>query len=252
MAEENPENQTTMGKLVALLGKSAEYSIAFALVAVCLIVGIAVWLLQPGKPPANAQTYQPSQTTQTHSAAAGGVADEQAALGAWKKNLEGGFDQASQRPSRTEDRKEIQERKQQAEEPPTRLQAKAPQPVEAPAPTAIAAPRVAVAQPAPVVALPKPQPVRTNAAIDWSSCKRPEYPDASIRKNEEGIVVIDVSLAVDARILSSKVSESSGHSRLDTATQRAIEKCRFHPATLDGRPQASTAVVRFTWALQKK
>ncbi|PTU30131.1 energy transducer TonB [Stenotrophobium rhamnosiphilum] len=250
MAEENPENQTLMGKLAALLGKSAEYSIAFALLAVCLIVGVAVWLLQPGAPPASNANNQLARPTQTQSSATTG-ADEQAALGAWKQKLEGGFDQAEKRPSRTEDRKEIQERKQQAEEPPPKPQAKAPTPVAAPDPTPVAAARV-VATPAPVVALPKPQPVRTNAAIDWSSCKRPSYPETSIRKNEEGVVIIDVDLASDAHIINTRVSQSSGHERLDATTQRAIEKCRFNPATLDGRPQASTAVVRFTWALQKK
>lgn len=251
MAEENPGNQTFIQKLVALLGHSAEYSIAVALIVVCLIVGIAVWLLQPGAPPPSKPNTQLARPAQTHSETASG-ADEQAALGAWNQKLQGGFDKTDQNQRGAETKKEIQERKQQAEEPPPKPQAKAPTPVAAPAPTAVAAPRVIVAPPTPVVSLPKPQSVSTNAAIDWSTCKRPEYPESSIRKNEEGVVTIDVDLASDAHIINTRVSQSSGHERLDTTTQRAIEKCSFHPATLDGRPQASTASVRFTWALQKK
>lgn len=251
MADENPGNQTLMRRLIALVSHSAEYSIAFALLVVCLIVGAAVWLLQPGTPSPSAQNTPPPRTAPAHSAESAG-ADEQAAMGAWKQKLEGGFDQADQQQRHVEDQREKQERKQQAEDPPPKPQYK-PQPVAVAKPVAaepapVAAPVIAP----PVAVAPKPQPVYVNAAIDWTSCKRPAYPDISMRKNEEGVVVIDIDLDANARILGSRVSQSSGHERLDTTTQRAIEKCSFRSATSDGRPQASTASVRFTWKLQSK
>jgi protein TonB len=73
-----------------------------------------------------------------------------------------------------------------------------------------------------------------------------------MRKNEQGVVIVEADLDENARILRSRVSQSSGFERLDTATKTAIDKCRFRAATSDGLPQASTAVVRFTWALQGK
>lgn len=247
------ENQTLMRRLIALVGHSAEYSIAFALLAVCLIVGVAVWLLQPAAPQVSAQKNPPSQATSARTSDAKG-ADEQAALGAWKQKLEGGFDQMDQQQRRAEDDRVKQERqKQQEEDAAAKARYRAQQSAAAatfaaPSRAPETSPRVSFA---PSVAI-KPNPVTVDATIDWTSCKRPAYPDISMRKNEQGVVTVDVDLDVNAHVLRSRVSDSSGFERLDLATQHAIEKCRFHSATTDGRPQASTAVVRFTWKLQQQ
>lgn len=250
MTGENPGNQTFVQRLMALVGHSAEYSIAFALLAVCLVVGLAIWLLQPSAPQAAAQNMQP----QTAALAAGAKsADEQAALGAWKQKLEGGYDQLDQKQRRAEEDRVRQEQQRQQDEAEARARRKVQQTTAATMPAATTraiestAP-VSFAPPKPVI---KTQPVRVDAVIDWTSCKRPAYPEYSMRKNEQGAVTVDVDLDANARLLSSRVSKSSGFERLDTATKSAIDKCRFHAATLDGVPVASTAVVRFTWALSK-
>lgn len=265
MSEGNPENLTLMRRAAALVGHSAEYSIAFALLLVCLIVGVSVWLLKPGAP---AVTAQKDSSSQTHSADAKG-ADEQAALGAWKQRLEGGFDQMDQKQRRVEEEHARQERQRQDEERARRERQKQQTEDSTPKPRDKAAQTFAADSstdlsavldssppviPAPRVVPPKPQAVQTNASIDWSSCKRPTYPDISVRNNQQGAVTVAVDLDGNAHVLRSRIAESSGYDRLDVAAQRAIEKCRFHPATVDGVPQTqpSTANVRFTWALQGK
>ena len=91
--------------------------------------------------------------------------------------------------------------------------------------------------------------VRVDPAIDWSTCRRPEYPDASVRRKEEGTVAVEVDVDASGKASNSRIAKSSGYSKLDTVTQRAIERCSFSPATVDGKPEASTATVRFTWQL---
>lgn len=235
-----------MQKIVALLGGSAEYSIAVALILVCIIVGLAVWLLQPSKPVAAAKSNVAVQTAQARMSAAK-TADEEAALGAWKERLEGGFDEMAQQQRRAEDDRARKEQQREEERYAEQVQPR-PQPKEAPASAAKAPPPVKVL---PKVVLPKPQAVRVESAIDWSSCKRPVYPEFSMRKGEQGAVTVDIDLDASAKVLRSRISESSGFKRLDVAAQRAIEKCSFFAATSNGVPQPSTAIVRFVWALQK-
>lgn len=248
MSGENPGNQTFTQRMMALVGHSAEYSIAFALLAVCLVVGLAIWLLQPSAPqPSQANAATPTHVVESKSA------DEQAALGAWKQKLEGGFDQMDQKQRRAEEDRARQEQLRREDEADARTRRKVQQTTAATLPAATSraiestAP-VSFEPPKPVV---KAQAVRVDAAIDWTSCKRPAYPETSMRRNEQGAVTVDVDLDENARVLGSRVSKSSGFERLDTATKNAIDKCRFRAATLDGQPVASTAIVRFTWALSK-
>lgn len=252
MSEGNSGNQTLLQRLVALVGHSAEYSIAFALLAVCLIVGVAIWLLQPSAPQATAQNNPLSQAASAHAADAKS-ADEQAALGAWKQRLEGGFDQMDQKQRRVEEERMRQEQQRQEDDAEARAKRKVQQSA---AETMPASTSRALESTAPVTFTPKaavkPAPVRVDAAIDWTSCKRPAYPDISMRKNEQGVVIVEADLDENARMLRSRIAQSSGFERLDSATKNAIDKCRFHSATVDGLPQASTAVVRFTWALSSK
>jgi protein TonB len=105
---------------------------------------------------------------------------------------------------------------------------------------------VAAAAPAVVKA------ARTEAAIDWSSCRRPDYPSESMKRMEEGTTVVKVDLDPTGAIIGSSIAQSSGFPRLDGATQRAVLKCQFRAATVDGAAQASSAMVRIAWALGDK
>jgi protein TonB len=93
----------------------------------------------------------------------------------------------------------------------------------------------------------KAPPVRVAAAIDWSSCRHPEYPEWSAEHGEEGTVVVAVQVDPSGSVTDSNIAQSSGSSRLDEAARRAISKCRFRPGTIDGTAQASATSVRFVW-----
>ncbi len=112
-------------------------------------------------------------------------------------------------------------------------------PSQAPVPTQ-AAPAPA-APPAPVAA-----PVRTGASrIASAGCDVPEKPATSDRLGEAGTVTISVSIGPDGSVSQSSVASSSGFKRLDDAALAAISLCRFRPATVDGKSEASKSSVRY-------
>lgn len=109
-------------------------------------------------------------------------------------------------------------------------------PSQAPVPT-----QVAPAPPAPVAA-----PVRTGASkIASAGCDVPEKPAASDRLGETGTVMISVTIGPNGSVNQSSVASSSGFKRLDDAALAAISLCRFRPATVDGKPEASKSSVRY-------
>ena len=244
-----------LSRLFAAVTGSAESLIAVALLIVCVAVGGALWLLDRRETAADHAPSQPDATTQAP------AVNEDAALERYQKKIASQMDQIDQQRKDAADeaqrrRAESLERQREAEEEARQAQQvsrnesadarmldtlsrePAPQPAPAPAPKAAPAPvirRAAVVRP---------------AAIDWSSCKRPEYPDASVRRNEEGVVVVEVNLDASARITGSHIAQTSGHERLDHTTLDAVVKCRFTPETADGVARASVAVVRFTWKLR--
>lgn len=264
MADQNG-GRTGEGGVFARIAGSAEYSIAAALLAVCVVVGGALWLLQPE----SADVVAAPVAAPTSAVAA---VDEDAALSDWKRRLGEQFSEAEAeqrqraadeeraRRARVVAEQEAAAARRQAEadrEAQRRLDATALTALTAlatPRPT-VGAPVAAPRTPAPVVRPTPPpvaavQPTRVAAAIDWSSCEAPRYPALSVSRGEEGVVVIAADLDVAARIVDLRIAESSGHSRLDRVTLEAVRDCRFTPATQNGVPQAATAEVRFTWKLQ--
>jgi len=104
---------------------------------------------------------------------------------------------------------------------------------------------------APTQTAPSPAPtaapsVRTGASkIASAGCDIPEKPDISDRIGEKGTVTISVSIGPDGKVVQSAVASSSGFKRLDDAGLAAISLCRFRPATVDGKPEASKSTVRY-------
>ena len=127
--------------------------------------------------------------------------------------------------------------------------------VQAPAANAVtvapAAPAVAAA-PAPVAPAPatRSEPVRTAAVVNPAQCEKPEYPSASRRMEEEGTVHLRFLIGVDGRVIQAEVEKSSGFPRLDKAAENGLAKCRFRPATVDGKPEQAWASMRYTWRLE--
>ncbi|MCA3389320.1 MAG: energy transducer TonB [Roseomonas sp.] len=129
---------------------------------------------------------------------------------------------------------------------------------EAPAPAPERRPpqRASAAQPA-------PQPVRLNAAlqgmesftlegltsppeaVDAARNRRPNYPEASRRRGEQGVVRVELFVDPTGRVADVRILESSGFSALDAAAVQAVREWRFRPAQRAGLPVAgslSTAV----------
>lgn len=118
--------------------------------------------------------------------------------------------------------------------PPPKQEAK-PSPAPVPTPTALPAP-----------AAPAAAPVRTGAVrIASAGCDVPEKPAISDQLGETGTATISVSIGPDGSVTQRSVAGSSGFKRLDNAALAAISLCRFRPAMVDGKPEASTSTVRY-------
>lgn len=81
-----------------------------------------------------------------------------------------------------------------------------------------------------------------------------DYPDASIRAEEEGLSVIRYSIGPDGRVIkgSCAVAQSSGYSRLDNrACELAERRFRFNPALSNGQPTTDQRTQRIRWQLPK-
>jgi periplasmic protein TonB len=109
--------------------------------------------------------------------------------------------------------------------------------------------------PAPVPApLPPPAaaiPMRVAPVIHAASqCEKPEYPSASRRMEEEGVVQLLFLIGVDGRVIQSQVEKSSGYNRLDEAARSALSRCVFKPGTLDGKPAQDWASMKYVWRLE--
>jgi len=104
----------------------------------------------------------------------------------------------------------------------------------------------------PVPAFTRPTaPVRSAAAVvDAKNCEKPEYPPASLRAEETGVVRLAFLIDVDGKVLESKVERSTGYRRLDEAARRALGLCKFKPATVNGKPEKSWARMEYEWKIE--
>lgn len=76
------------------------------------------------------------------------------------------------------------------------------------------------------------------------------YPDASKRAGEEGRCVVKLTVAADGRIVDQSIQTSSGFPRLDDACLKGVRGQRMMPATEDGKPVETTAMVPIVWKLK--
>jgi protein TonB len=115
-------------------------------------------------------------------------------------------------------------------------------------PPALPAPAAQVA--APVAAPAAAPPVRVAANLQASgTCQKPEYPALSRRREEQGSVMLKLLIGANGNVLESQIEHSSGFTRLDEAARAALVKCQFKPGTVDGKPEASWASMKYTWRL---
>ena len=64
--------------------------------------------------------------------------------------------------------------------------------------------------------------------------RAPVYPRASLRRHEEGKVVLELLVRADGTVGEVRVKESSGYPRLDKAALKAVRRWRYIPARQGG------------------
>lgn len=125
------------------------------------------------------------------------------------------------------------------------------QSVQAPPPQAYVPP----APPAPPAAVAPPAPTgpTQGAQLDPRSLTTSEddYPSASQRAGEEGVVTVTLNINAQGRVDSCAVSATSGFPRLDEKTCQISRRFRGKPALQNGTPVASQKVQRIRWQIPK-
>jgi periplasmic protein TonB len=126
-----------------------------------------------------------------------------------------------------------------------------------PAPPPIAAPVSPSPAPAPVAAAPAPAPTPAPKVempisdADYLHNPAPEYPRASFRLGEEGLVVVRVLIGPDGRAQDAQVGKSSGYPRLDQAAVNTVRNWRYVPGKRGGVPEAMWVNVPIRWEIKK-
>lgn len=87
------------------------------------------------------------------------------------------------------------------------------------------------------------------AVMDFSSCRKPAYPDADLAAGHEGTVTVNFRVDAYGTVAESKIGQSSGYAGLDEAARSALHRCRFVPALEHGRPVSTWTPVMYVWTL---
>ena len=117
-----------------------------------------------------------------------------------------------------------------------------------------------VAPPPPVVPVPlvpdeppaKPATVTLSSELSVSCPQRamPNYPAASRRLNEQGLVVLRVELDETGHITAARVEASSGYRRLDEAGLAIVKTWHCNAATREGKAVRALALQPFDFILE--
>jgi protein TonB len=67
---------------------------------------------------------------------------------------------------------------------------------------------------------------------------KPDYPALSVRRGEQGQVVLNVLIGVDGKAQKAEIAQSSGFERLDAAALATIQRWRYVPGKRGGVPEA--------------
>jgi protein TonB len=98
---------------------------------------------------------------------------------------------------------------------------------------------------------PRPAPTRKNASLaPGDGCSKLDYPSLALRAEQSGTVVLNFLVDVDGRVADSKIDNSSGYRLLDEAARKGLSRCRFVPATVDGRPEQAWTRVEYVWRIE--
>ena len=92
--------------------------------------------------------------------------------------------------------------------------------------------------------------VSSGPIADFSTCAKPEYPQADLNAGHQGTTTLAFLIDAEGRVAESRVERSSGYATMDDAARAAIAECRFKPGTIDGRAAAQWATVQYVWTLE--
>lgn len=93
-------------------------------------------------------------------------------------------------------------------------------------------------------------PTHQHAVADFSSCKKPIWPAASLKAHHTGTVQLGFEIGPDGKVLDSRIENSSGHPALDEAARTGISLCTFKPARIDGKPVRGWMKMKYIWMLE--
>jgi len=78
----------------------------------------------------------------------------------------------------------------------------------------------------------------------------PHYPRQSRRRDEEGLVILDVSILETGHVDEILISVSSGYPLLDKSAVDAVLQWQFHPAMQNGRPVSVRRTIPIVFKLK--
>lgn len=259
MSENTQATPSPLVRAGQAIASSAEYVVALALLLVCAVVGLAVWLSGPSAPQEDEviRIVAPAQMAAEDEVSEQQLAEEQAALERLQEQLRQSllevesagrqeYEQAERERIEEQERQaeaerraeELAEQQRLAEEKVARLQAE------------LEARRQRAAAAAARNSVAAEEPRRTSAKVDWSSCRKPVYPRSARLNGDEGLVVLALDIDAVGRVTDGRIQKSSGSRDLDRTTLRALRECAFTPATVNGEPTAVTGLVEFNWSLR--
>lgn len=86
--------------------------------------------------------------------------------------------------------------------------------------------------------------------IDVIDLPSPRYPTLSVRRGEEGLVLLRVVVGPDGRVLSVEVLRDPGFGLLREAAEDAVRRATFRPALRNGHPVRSTIEIPIRFDLR--
>jgi protein TonB len=90
--------------------------------------------------------------------------------------------------------------------------------------------------------------------LDGARNRRPNYPEASRRRGEQGVVRVELFVDPAGRVADVRMIESSGFAALDAAAMETLRDWRFRPAERAGLPVMGsiTTAVHFRLATERR
>jgi protein TonB len=87
--------------------------------------------------------------------------------------------------------------------------------------------------------------------LAWDGAPKLRYPPESLRRREEGQVLLHVLVDADGRAQRVEIERGCGHPALDAAARDAVRRARFRPVLQDGRAVPAWGVVPIEFRLER-